>query len=183
MTEAPPTSTGGDPDPAPGRTPTISPQLPSTPTRSSVTLTYGAFSTEMTLGVLDPGTVDWFRRGACPLMAWALLEQAARHGLEWKLAIIGDSIDWGDWWHMGAITDDHTYFVDAGGAAPVEEACESWQQKRLQRRHPEHGTALRTVSNFFFHLLWSDPRTVDERTREATMEFAAQILAAEGFLS
>ncbi|WP_436892228.1 hypothetical protein [Nocardiopsis dassonvillei] len=132
--------------------------------------------------MLDLRTVDWFRRGACPLMAWALVEQAARHGLEWELAIIRDSIDWGDWWHMGAITEDHDYFIDVSGAIRVEEVCERWQQNRRQRRHPAHDTGLSTVSDFFFQLLWHDLRATDEHTRQVTLEFANQILVAEGFL-
>ncbi|MEU0489946.1 hypothetical protein ABZ249_12015 [Nocardiopsis sp. NPDC006139] len=132
--------------------------------------------------MLDLGTVDWFRQGACPLMAWALVEQAARHDLGWQLAIIGDAVDWGDWWHMGAITPDHTYFIDAGGAAQVDEVCEQWHREHRQRRHPGHDTGLSAVKDVFLQLLWPDPRTADEHTRQVTLEFAAQILAAEGFL-
>ncbi|WP_087100470.1 hypothetical protein [Nocardiopsis sp. JB363] len=149
---------------------------------SSTTLTYGSFTIEVTPGVLTAPTVAWFQQGACPLMAWALAHQAAQHGHEWELAIIGDALNWGDWWHMGAVTEDQRYFVDAGGATDVEQVCEQWQQQHHQRRHPERDTALRAVQASFFHLIWHDPRTVDPPTRKVTLGFADHILTTEGFV-
>lgn len=153
-----------------------------TPAGCSTTLTYGSFTVGVTPSVLTAPTIAWFRQGACPLMAWALIHQAAQHGREWGLAIIGDALNWGDWWHMGAVTEDQRYFVDAGGATGVEEVCEQWQQEHRERRHPGHDTALRTVQTSFFLFLWPDPRTVDPSTRKVTLEFAEHILTAEGLV-
>lgn len=57
------------------------------------------------------------------------------------------------------------------------------EQERRQRRHPGHGTELRTVSDFFFPLIWHDPRAADGHIRQMTLKFAGQILVSEGFLS
>jgi hypothetical protein len=148
-------------------------------TGSSTTLTYGSFTTQVVPGVLTASTIAWFRQGACPLMAWALVHQAAQRGRTWELAIIGDALNWGDWWHMGAVTEDQRYFVDAGGVTDVEEVCEQWQQEHRERRNPGHDTALRTVEDSFFHLIWHDPRTVDLCTRKVTLEFADHILTVD----
>ncbi|WP_435109217.1 hypothetical protein [Nocardiopsis synnemataformans] len=148
---------------------------------SSITLTYGPFTTVARPDQLTPETILWFRNGACPLMAWALVHQAAEHGYTWYPAIVGDEHDWGDWWHMGALTEDQM-FVDVTGVHDVDAVCHWWEQHRTNRRHPDNATAVHTVTDLFYALIWYDPRQVDVGTRAASLALADQVLLREGLI-
>ncbi|WP_435108106.1 hypothetical protein [Nocardiopsis synnemataformans] len=155
--------------------------IPALNSAAPVRLTYGQFTTDVSPHRITTQTIEWFRSGACPLMAWALVHQAAQHGHTWHLALIGDARNWGNWWHMGALTEDKALFVDVGGAHDVDLVCAWWHEHHKERRHPGDNTAVYTVSDLFYSLIWYDPRHVNSQTRETTLTLADQVLADNGF--
>ncbi|MEU0237664.1 hypothetical protein ABZ234_08230 [Nocardiopsis sp. NPDC006198] len=144
------------------------------------TLTYGPHTTRAIADRLTPQTIQWFSESSCPLMAWALVHQASLRGRTLRPAIVGDASAWGDWWHMGALTEDEQLFVDASGAHDVDVVCAWWRDNHKIRRHRQNDTAVSIVTDLFYTFLDHDPRDVAPSTRRTTLALADQVLATNG---
>jgi hypothetical protein len=149
------------------------------PRLSVNTATYGPYSASLRSDTITDEAIRFFSESACPVMAWALVSCAAVAGRTWTLALIGDEDQWGDWWHMGALTEGHTWFVDITGAHDPQAIVEVWHEKRQRtRRHPGNASGLRPAPSYMFDILRWDPRQVDEPTREVAWNLADLAIAS-----